>query len=205
MAEVAERLGSALAGAVSGVVSRPRSVLGAALLVTLLAGVAAALHLRVNADQDAMFSDDLPHRVAEIAYLREFPVLYVYLPRSAFLEQHALLYLSTPELEDFADRLARMQPYLAGLAEDGTLRGLAMLLARGARAAYEGDVESAELAPIFRRVRRALQASLDDVPYRFSWAELVAGRVLGEPDAAAGRRLLIAQPVPRRWSNSQQS
>ena len=45
----------------------------------------------------------------------------------------------------------RLERLLAGLAEDGTLRGLMMLLARGTRAAYEGDIEGAELSPIFER------------------------------------------------------
>ncbi|MCA9512577.1 MAG: MMPL family transporter [Myxococcales bacterium] len=228
-------LGAAVAAAVERVVRaasrHPRVVLATAGLVVVVAGALSASLLRVNADQDAMFSDELPHRVVEIAYMREFPALYenvvvvvdgddeervrdgaaalaarmrsepayfrnVYLPRGEFFEQNALLYMSTDELEDFADRLARVQPYLAGLAEDGTLRGLAMMLARGARAAREGDIDGADLAPIFERIERAIRATLDGAPYRFSWAEVVAGGALGDVDPTArARRLVIAQPV----------
>ena len=199
-------LGRALAAIVAAVSRHPWLVLLAALAVATGGAWAAATQLRVNADQDAMFSDELPHRVVEIAYMREFPALYenvvvvldgdddeavheatdllaarmeaapesfanVYLPRGDFFEQHALLYMSTSEIEDFADRLARVQPYLAGLAEDGTLRGLATLLARGTRAAYEGDVAGEELEPIFARIEQALRARIAGEAYRFSWAE----------------------------------
>ena len=55
-----------------------------------------------------------------------------YLPGGGeFFENHAFLYLETQELEDLADKLAIAQPYLAELSRDGTLRGLASMMARG--------------------------------------------------------------------------
>ena len=73
-------LGAAVAAAVERVVRaasrHPRVVLATAGLVVVVAGALSASLLRVNADQDAMFSDELPHRVVEIAYMREFPALY---------------------------------------------------------------------------------------------------------------------------------
>jgi mevalonate kinase len=64
-----------------------------------------------------------------------------YLPGGGeFFESHAFLYLETQELEDLADKLAIAQPYLAELSRDGTLRGLASMMARGGRAVREGDV-----------------------------------------------------------------
>jgi hypothetical protein len=116
----------------------------------------------------------------------------VFLPQGEFFEEHALLYLETAELSDFADRLARVQPYLASLAEDGTLRGLAMMLARGVRALRDGDVSESNLEPMLERVHAALGAVAADEPYYLSWAEVVAGRPLEEE---AKRRLILAQPI----------
>jgi hopanoid biosynthesis associated RND transporter like protein HpnN len=116
----------------------------------------------------------------------------VYLPRGAFFEDHALLYMSTKELQDFADRLARVQPYIAGLAEDGTLRGLANMLERGLAAVREGDIEGEELVPMLDRFGAAIRAYLHGEPYRLSWAEVVAGH---DFDVDARRRFVIARAV----------
>ena len=128
------------------------------------------------------------------AKLEASPDLFssVHLPQGDFFEEHALLYMDTDELEDLADRLARVQPYLAGLAEDGTLRGLAMMLARGIRALRDGDVSEASLEPMLERVDAAFRARQAGEAYRLSWAEVVAGRPL---DEEAKRRLILAQPI----------
>jgi hopanoid biosynthesis associated RND transporter like protein HpnN len=116
----------------------------------------------------------------------------VYLPRSEFLEEHALLYMETEDLEDLVDRLARVQPYLASLARDGTLRGLAMMLARGVRAFRDGDVDGESLFPMLARVDAALRAQLDGGDYRLSWGEVVAGHSLTDEST---RRLILVQPI----------
>jgi hopanoid biosynthesis associated RND transporter like protein HpnN len=100
--------------------------------------------------------------------------------------------MDTDELEDFSDRLARVQPYLASLAQDGTLRGLAMMLARGVRALRDGDVSESSLDPMLARVDAALRAREAGEDYYLSWAEVVAGRPL---EAEATRRLILAQPI----------
>jgi hopanoid biosynthesis associated RND transporter like protein HpnN len=128
------------------------------------------------------------------ARMRAAPDLFsgVYLPQSEFFEDHALLYMDTERLEEFADSLARAQPYLASLAEDGTLRGLSMMLARGMRALRDGDVSETSLEPILARMNDALAARLAGEPYHLSWAEVVAGRPLEEETK---RRLILVQPI----------
>ncbi len=205
----------------------PRAVVLVIAVLTIWLGLYASSHLGVNTDLDAMFSEQLPHRVLELEYERTFPMMSetvlvvidgetaeraseaaqrlgdrmraapklfrsVYVPGGDFFEEHALLYMTTDELEDFADHLARVQPYLAGLAKDGTLRGLANLLERGVAAVRDGEIEGAELTSILERTVRAVRAVLDGRRYRLSWAEVVAGRDL---DVDAKRRFIIAQPV----------
>ena len=102
--------------------------------------------------------------------LAERPDLFenIYLPRDAFFDEHGLLYMETDDLEVFADRLARVQPYLAGLAEDGSLRGLANMLERGAAAVRDGEVEGIELEPMLERFADAIDARLAGRPPSYS-------------------------------------
>jgi hopanoid biosynthesis associated RND transporter like protein HpnN len=109
-----------------------------------------------------------------------------------FFEEHAFLYLSTPELEDLADRLAEVQPYLSELSRDGSIRGLASMLGRGVRAVREGEVSGDRLLPMFERLDEALAAAADGREYHLSWAEVLAGE---DMEAEARRPFLLVQPV----------
>jgi len=141
-----------------------------------------------------------PERAGEAAQvlaarLRERPSAFrsVYLPGGGeFFERHAYLYLDTDELEDMADRLAEAQPYLAQLSRDGSLYGLASIVARGARAVRQGDVSGDQLGAIFERFAVAIDARLANRPYHLSWAEVVAARVFeGNPR----QRFMLVEPV----------
>jgi hopanoid biosynthesis associated RND transporter like protein HpnN len=117
----------------------------------------------------------------------------VYLPGGGdFFETHAFLYRSTAELQDLADRLAEVQPYLAELSRDRSIRGLASIMGRGARAVREGDVAGAQLVPMFERFSEALDAAADGRSYQLSWAEVLAGDHF---DDHANQRFLLVQPV----------
>ncbi|MGH0033211.1 MAG: MMPL family transporter, partial [Myxococcota bacterium] len=117
----------------------------------------------------------------------------VFLPGGgAFFEQNAFLYLDTEELSDLADQLAQAQPYLAELSRDGSIRGLASILARGARAVRDGDVEAERLSAMYERTAEALTARLARRDYHLSWAEVLASQEFeGDPK----RRVLLVQPA----------
>jgi hypothetical protein len=116
-----------------------------------------------------------------------------YLPGGGeFFEQHAFLYLDKEELQSLADQLAEVQPYLAELSRDGTLRGLASMLGRGVRAVREGDLDPERLRPIFEAFQEALDARLEGRPYSLSWAEILSDRGF---EGDARRRFLLVQPV----------
>ncbi len=115
----------------------------------------------------------------------------VFLPRDAFFDEHALLYMDTDELEELADRLAQVQPYVAGLARDGTLRGLVNLIERGVAAVRDGDIEGEELVPMLDAFIGSLDAALEGRTHRLSWAEAVAGRELEADDM---RRFVVVRP-----------
>jgi hopanoid biosynthesis associated RND transporter like protein HpnN len=141
-----------------------------------------------------------PERAGEVAQrlaelLRDQTDVFrsVYYPGGGgFFERHAYLYMDTDELDELADRLAEAQPYLAQLSRDGSLRGLASIVARGARAVREGDVSGEQLSAIFERFAAAIEARLQGRPYHLSWAEVVAAHAIeGNPR----QRFLLVEPL----------
>ena len=141
-----------------------------------------------------------PERAGEVAQrlavlLREETEVFrsVYYPGGGgFFERHAYLYMDTDELDELADQLAEAQPYLAQLSRDGSLRGLASIMARGARAVREGDVSGEQLGAIFERFAAAIEARVQGRPYHLSWAEVVAAHAIeGNPR----QRFLLVEPL----------
>ena len=125
---------------------------------------------------------------------------FVYYPNAlALFRESGLLYLDTKELQDLSDNLAEVQPFLARLARDPSLRGLLEVLAEALDARADG--EQVELDPVFTRINAAIEALQDDRPYRLSWQELMSGDkpdAAGLPGAGAGqttyREFILMQP-----------
>jgi hopanoid biosynthesis associated RND transporter like protein HpnN len=120
---------------------------------------------------------------------------HVFYPGGEFFERHALLYANPEDLERFADRLTRVQPYLSSLAEDGTLRGLSMMMTRGLAAVRDGEFQGGELGAMLEHYSAAIRALERGEPYRVSWTEIVAGGAGAGAAEASRRHIIIAQPV----------
>src|SRR5262249_50885431 len=108
-----------------------------------------------------------------------------------FFEKNGLLYLSTDELSKLADHLAEVQPYLAELRRDSSLRGLFVLLDRAADSLRKGDATVVELAPVFDRLAHAVDAERGGDPAPVSGREVLLGESL--PDTT--RRVVVVQPI----------
>ena len=106
-----------------------------------------------------------------------------------FFETHGLLYRDLEDLEDLADNLAKVQPFLAQLWADQSLRGLLSMLDSALQALQEG--ESIDLEPMLQQVNQVLEASLQGQDYQLSWQELMSGNV---SDQEARRRFIVLQP-----------
>ena len=125
---------------------------------------------------------------------------FVYYPNAlALFRESGLLYLDTKELQDLSDNLAEVQPFLARLARDPSLRGLLEVLADALDARADG--EQVELDPVLTRINAAIEALQDGRPYRLSWQELMSGDKpdeAGLPGAGAGqstyREFILMQP-----------
>ena len=125
---------------------------------------------------------------------------FVYYPNAlALFRESGLLYLDTEELQDLSDNLAEVQPFLARLARDPSLRGLLEVLADALDTRADG--EQVEIDPVLTRINAAIEALQDGRPYRLSWQELMSG---DKPDEAglpgagaeksAYREFILMQP-----------
>ena len=110
----------------------------------------------------------------------------------AFLDRHAFLYLESAELEDLVDNLFTVQPYLAELSRDTSLRGFLRMLSEAVDASVEGDLEGVNLDDVLDRVGDATNAHLEGEGYPLAWADVITGR---ESTPRDRRRFLLIQPV----------
>ena len=125
---------------------------------------------------------------------------FVYYPNAlSVFRESGLLYLDTTELQDLSDNLAEVQPFLAKLARDPSLRGLFGVLTEALDAREDG--EDVDLNPILTHINAAIEALQDNRPFHMSWQELMSGDKpggAGAPGAGAEkatyREFIVLQP-----------
>lgn len=109
-----------------------------------------------------------------------------------FFERHALLYRTPEELEEFADRMAELQPLIVSLARDPDLPALARLIEDGlARYVASGEALR-ELPEVLERFGRATVLVYDERPLRLTWEDILLQGSTFDPKA---RRTLVVDPV----------
>jgi hopanoid biosynthesis associated RND transporter like protein HpnN len=122
----------------------------------------------------------------------------VFYPESdEFFRRNGLLYFDLEKLYTLADDLARVQPLLATLHADTSLRGLSGLLARALDNAAEPNDPTNELPPIFDEALNAIAATIEKVAdgrhADFSW-QSVLGPNQGD-SIHDKRKVMILEPV----------
>lgn len=221
---------------------RPGLVVAFVVALTLAAGGYAALNLGVDADPNAMISQDLPFRVRERDFSASFraatdEMLIVVDADSAssagraadalaaklaphtdlfakvqlmgggpFFRKNGLLYLEVAELEELANQLAAVQPFLAEIARDASPVGIADLLARAVDAKRDGLDVGMDLAAALDKVRIAVDAAALDRASLDPWGDALIGgstsedarhRVISILPNASFDELLFAEPAIR--------
>jgi len=119
---------------------------------------------------------DQAHDAAQLLYQKLVleNALYktIYYPRAmSFFKQSALLFLDINELDNLSDNIASIQPFLAKLTEDQTIRGLFSMLGKALEANHEGD--KIELTPILTQVNNAISAFNQQKHFQLSWQKLI--------------------------------
>ncbi len=109
----------------------------------------------------------------------------------AFFTENGMLYLDLEDLEDLADNLAEIQPLIAALARDPSLRGLFGELAFAVDVLRDGAEPSFDPAEAFDRLSDAIEAAVEGRRHNMSWREQISG----ETSTTADRRsLILVQP-----------
>ncbi len=103
--------------------------------------------------------------------LKENPRLIsdIYYPNLLpYFRQSAFLFFDDEELQDLADQLATIQPFLGTLLQDKNMRGLFTMLTDALQ--YKSDGEDIELKPLLLEINRALE----NEKYNVSWQHLMS-------------------------------
>ena len=116
-----------------------------------------------------------------------------YPPEEPFFRKNGLLFLDPDELGKLSDQLAEAQPLLATLARDLSLRGLFEVLTKASDGVMDGEAEPGQLAEVFDRISRTIEAGLSGRRLGLSWRELIDGEAAGPDDL---RQVVLVQPNP---------
>jgi len=100
-----------------------------------------------------------------------------------FFDRNGLLYGSLSDVRTTAEGLSRARPFLAALAADPSLRGVANVLASAAESVRAGRLKLEQLAWPLSLAKTTLGDVLAGKPAFFSWQELLRGHALPASDS----------------------
>jgi len=120
-----------------------------------------------------------------------FPVVEQ-LDSGDFFERNGLLFQSVEDVKEKADGLTKVQPFIAALAGDPSLRGVTTVLSFAAGGVQADRLKLEQLAWPLSLADRTLSDVLSGKPATFSWQELLQGR---PPTAKQLRHLIGVQPT----------
>ena len=108
-----------------------------------------------------------------------------------FFERNGLLFDSPANVRKTAEGLAKVQPFIAALAGDPSLRGVMTALSFATRSVEAGRIKLEQLAWPLSLADRTLSDVLSGKPATFSWQELLQGQ---PPPAKQLRHFIGIQP-----------
>ncbi len=106
-----------------------------------------------------------------------------------YFRRYGLLFLSTAEVQDFADHLIAAQPFLGTLALDPSVRGVLGAIDLLAVGALRGEVAPAQIDRPLEIVAGAAEAAAEGRRQPISWQEFLSGR---KPTPGETRRFVLA-------------
>ncbi len=129
-------------------------------------------------------------KLAEQIAAKQDLIEEVYTPQLGdFFDRNALLYLEPAELGELTDRLSNLQPFLAKMNSDPSLRGLLSILGSAFEAVQDG--EEIDLEPILRELKRSFEWTVNGRVYRVSWQDLMQGDSAGKEGK---RQVIVVKP-----------
>lgn len=142
--------------------------------------------------ETADLAEDSANGLAARLEQRHDIVKTVYRPGGGeFFETHGLLYLDIEELANLADNLAEVQPLIAALGQDPSLRGLFAELQLAIDEMRDGADPSFDLPKAFDRLSESLEAFVAGRSHSLSWREVITGKTSTPADR---RQFILVQP-----------
>ena len=117
-----------------------------------------------------------------------------------FFEDHALLYRTPSELDEFADQLSALQPVLASLENDPSLVQLAELVRLGFDSEQEAEFEPAQWSSLLDQFGAATVSVYEEAPVRISAFCHVASASLSSVSRTWSRKVADVTNTP--WAGS---
>jgi len=108
-----------------------------------------------------------------------------------FFEENGLLYLSVDELETLTDNLAEVQPFLGLLSQDLSLQNFFNILGEFVDESGGTIADNPRILLLFDQLSAAVDHSLTDTPYHFSWQKIMLGDSAGK---AKNRQFIVIRP-----------
>lgn len=93
-----------------------------------------------------------------------------------FFARNGLLYLSKSEVQSATEQLIAAQPFLGGLAQDPSLRGIASSLSLALDGIMLGQAEAKDLERSLSQFADVLGQVVEGKPVFLSWRSLIAGK-----------------------------
>lgn len=109
-----------------------------------------------------------------------------------FMNRLAFLMQPVDQLEDVADHLARVQPYVGALNQDPSLRGVLHVLDLTIREGGDAVFEQKEFGALLLAIREVVDGVVEDSPKVLAWDDLLGGRTSTK---AERRQFVVVQPV----------
>lgn len=162
-----------------------------AAFAALFPNLEEALLVVIDGETPALARDATDALAAELESMGD-TFRNVYVPGGgSFFEEHALLYRTADELDEFADQLATLQPILASLERDPSLVQLAELVRLGFDPENETAVDPSQWTALLDQVGEATVSVYEEAPVRVSWESMIlAGSDLEIPT----RRVIVVDP-----------
>jgi hopanoid biosynthesis associated RND transporter like protein HpnN len=147
---------------------------------------------------DAKTPDQASDAAAEMARRMELrPDLFHYVRQpdaNPYFRRFGLLFLPTPQVQDFADHMIAAQPFLGTLAADPSVRGVLDSIDLLAQGALRGEVKPAAIDPPLEAVAASAEAALAGRSQPLSWQTMLSGRKAQPGDL---RHFVLARAVLR--------
>lgn len=109
-----------------------------------------------------------------------------------FMNRLAFLSQSVDQLEEIADHLARVQPYVGELNQDPSLRGVLHVLDLTIREGGTAVFEQKEFSALLSAMHEVVDGVVANAPKVLAWDDLLGGRTSTK---AERRQFIVVQPV----------